>query len=293
LGDRIVLDRIDGLDACGASSLQLEAVATRRTQFSGAAGFRGGRGAGRGAGGGAPASPAPARGAATQTSRGGGTADPAAAAAAGRSTAMSGRAGGRGAGGGAPAAAGAPAFGRSGTLQAFFERGGPYTAQLWLVHRPPPPEGGTTGAAPAGAGRGGRASRGSVTMIPSGDRMALRLDGETTLTAVHRFQVSGTGFSFPALSIDTARGSVSVIVTGTMSVRLRDGAPQALIVTIRRQTTTPDSGTAAEGTTGPQEIAWDKAREVVSFELPAPNGGAAADPLAGHRLELRLRVTGQ
>ena len=319
-GDRLVLDRVDVIaGACGTAGLQLEvAVNPGRTP---AAMGRGGRGA-AGAAGAAPGSRP------TTMAGRGGVRGAAPATATRPPTPPTGRGGGRGV---TPATATRepmPATGRGGRAAgAAAAREQMFTAELWLVHQSPDAIRRAAGDPTAGsAGRGGRASgtrattagrggfaagrggmptgrggvaagtpsgRGSVTSVlqPGGNVTMSGVAGDEVLRSVHRFSANGTGFAFPALSIDTARGPVNVIVTGTVSVRLANGVPSALIVTIRRQTTTAESGTMAEGTNGVQEIPWDRAREVVSFELPTPRG-SGADPLAGHKLELRIRVSG-
>jgi hypothetical protein len=272
-GERIELDRIStpALN-CNATAIRLEVSALRGNVVAAQTTGRGGR-----------ASPGIGRGSAPG---------------------LGGRAGGRGA---APPMGSAPGRstvgGRGGagyTAGRGSAREPQYQAEIWLVHRSPDGERRTEGpmmlsgrsrGVPGFASSTGRGGRSSSTVFATMGRGGLVLiEGESAMRSVQRFGAGGTGFSFPALTISTTSGPVNVIVTGTVSVRLTNGSPTHVMVTIRRATTTPDAQTVAEGTNGVQEIGWDKAREVVSFELPAPRG---TDPLAGHKLEVRMRVTAQ
>ena len=298
-GERIVVDRVQAETiACGTAHLRLEAFVVGGASPSAALG-RGGRGM-RGS---MPSTPAPTRG--VPGGRG-------AAAAPSVRPQVSGR-GGRGSA--APATpAPAQVTGRGGRAsvptqrpQTSAGRGGrgsttgrpTYTAELWLVHqspesiaraasgeptRPMTGRGGRTSTTPVAPARGGR---GATGMRESAGMTTTAADNQI-LRATQSFSAAGTGFAFPAMSIPTDQGTVTVIVTGIIRVKQSDGTPEAVVVSIRRHTTTPDGDSVAEGTNGTQEIPWSRAGDVVSFELPLPRG--ARDPLQGHRIELRMRV---
>jgi hypothetical protein len=299
-GDRFEIDRVDaGSNGCGTAGIRLEATATRAAQTLAASGS-GGRGGRASA-----ARPGVSRGAAGGGVAGAGVSGGAAAARGGRGSGMGtgggvattstargggGRGSSMGTGGGVGAA---PTRGAGGRASAGYPSGvarglagaGVFTADLWLVHTGP------GAAASAAAGRGGTSSpsRGGGGRAGMSRPTVGQNPREDVRHQTLRFQASGSGFAFPALSVAGDRGVVIVIVTGTISVRMTDRTPTAVIVSIHRQTTRPDAGAVAEGTSRTQEIPWDKALEVVSFELPPP-GGNTQDPLAGHQIAVRLRM---
>jgi hypothetical protein len=163
---------------------------------------------------------------------------------------------GRGVSGGGAAGGvrGGVAQGASGQAQQVFG------VELWLVHTSPD---GTTSSA-------------ALTTTSAESKMA----GSYQLV---RFPASGSGFFFESIAV----GSVSVIVTGTVSARLTNGLPSTLVVTVGRQVTGTEP--PSNGSSSTKEIPWPKPDDVISFELPRPTN-AGQDALAGHQFALRLRL---
>jgi hypothetical protein len=107
---------------------------------------------------------------------------------------------------------------------------------------------------------------------------------------VVRFPATGSGFVFPAMSINTSRGPVSVIVMGAMSAKVDNGTPSTLIVTVNRLVTNGENAANSSGSST-KEIPWPATGEVISFELP-PATRSGQDPLAREKLSIRLRMGG-
>jgi hypothetical protein len=102
-----------------------------------------------------------------------------------------------------------------------------------------------------------------------------------------RFPASGAAFVFQPVSVQTSRGPASVIVMGRLSARVENGVPTTLVVSMIRQTMTPDESSGSGGSST-KEIPWPQNDAVISFELPAPKDGASA----GEQLSIRLQMTG-
>jgi hypothetical protein len=102
----------------------------------------------------------------------------------------------------------------------------------------------------------------------------------------------GAAFVFPPTSIDTARGTVLVEVSGR--VRVADAAADSPVLDVWINRLVQTEGEASgEGFGGAHKtIPLRSASEVVSFELP-PLSGSAQGLLRGHQFALRIRVPRQ
>jgi len=157
-----------------------------------------------------------------------------------------------------------------------------YTAQLWLMHT----SGTTDETAPTQTGRGGRAS----AARPGSEYYWQRQASSGSTYQQIRFPASGAGFSFSPVSIATSRGTSYVVVMGTLSAKLENELPKTLVVTMSRQTLSPDQPSAASGgNSSTKEIPWPPPGEVISFELP-PAPQDSQDPLAQQKMSIRLQI---
>jgi hypothetical protein len=293
MGDRVEIDRFDpgaSLRSCGASAVQLEATAMRAATTVATGPGSGARAGGRGAGG-----------------RGGSMAG-----AGDRGGSGVGAGGGRGVGQGQQGAQGQQGQqGRQGqqgqqgqdlqrlaeqlqSRKAMAGRGGAggrgssastFNVELWLVHTVPAGASGVDQSVLGAGGRGGRGGRGGTGVNSDSGTTVEREVAHQSL----RFEASGSGFAFPAMSIATSRGTVGVIVTGTLNAKVDNGAPTTLVVTVNRQAISPDGSVSTSGGSSTKEIAWPATGDVISFELPAATG-AGQDPVAQEKLSIRLRV---
>ena len=151
-----------------------------------------------------------------------------------------------------------------------------YTAELWLVHRKP--------------------------------------DGtETTVPLAVQFSGSGGDYSFPAIQVATAKGPITIDISGKLltfvgeppdpnsaarinrviAFRPREGDPNTaarMLVTINRRARA--SGPPLLDIAGGSTIAMEvpAPADVLSFELPALQK-AAEDLLKGHQFSLRVKIT--
>ncbi len=164
-----------------------------------------------------------------------------------------------------------------------------YNAELWLVHTVPAGAGVIDQTVSGGGARGGRGGRGGSNInINVNSESGTTVEREVAHQAL-RFEASGSGFAFPAMSIATSRGTVGVIVTGTLNAKVDNGAPRTLVVTVNRQAISPDGSVSTSGGSSTKEIAWPASGDVISFELPAATG-AGQDPVAQEKLSIRLRI---
>jgi hypothetical protein len=158
-----------------------------------------------------------------------------------------------------------------------------YTAEVWLVHTVPNRDTTETRAGgrrtALGTGRGGAATgRSSAPASEAGPG-----EHEETTYQVVRFPATGAGFVMAPVSIETTRGTASIVVMGTLSAQLENGLPTKLVVTLNRHAMCAGQPETRRSST--KEMAWPPAGEVISFELP-PTARDTQEKLA-----IRLRIT--
>jgi hypothetical protein len=247
VGDRLDLDRAEiASSKCGATGVRLEAAILQKPLALDARGV-------------------PVRSGGDRGGRGGG--------------------GGRGGAGGPGAGAtgvGAAASGRGNASMPTQDRQGQqqvFGVELWLVHTL---QDGTITT-------GTMSTTSNITARDKSDllRNFVQNFGTPDVGSYQRVSVpaSGTGFVFPAVPIATSRGTVSVIMTGTLSARLVNGVPATLMVTVNRQVTGAEPPATGNGSSSTKEIPWPRPDEVISFEFPPTTG-----LLAGHQFALTLRL---
>lgn len=280
VGDRVQIDRIDlGTTSC-ASAVQLEATVLRSSASTGNGVGRGGFGGARGGRG--TGSDVSGAGTAAGAARARGSQDPQSLAAQEemRRKSLQALEAAR-----AARVPGGAAGGRGGLAT------GMYTAELWLVHTVPNTAQTTDvvstgrGGRGTGGGAGGGGGRGSVS---SGRATPPSEAGpgevEKVTYQLVRFAPTGAGFALPPVSVATSKGPASIVVMGTLSATVENGAPTKLVVTVNRQAMGSEQPAGTTGRSSTKEVPWPQNGEVISFELPP----TAAD--TQEKLAIRLRV---
>ena len=104
-----------------------------------------------------------------------------------------------------------------------------------------------------------------------------------------RVHSSGARFAFPAMIVTTARGPVTVEVTGELRGYVAPGETAQLVVVIDRHVIRELAPRTMHSGTG-KRIEMPAPGDIVSFEMPTLSVGPEQD-LAGHQFSLRIHVT--